>query len=364
MDAVAPPLARAVDEMIEQASRRCPAGDGRDTASSSSSASSATLRNSEKPSGRRRRRSRASVSETPDIGRIPAHCERVQASPNCGVEGRVMTGMTSSRSADVPGARAGPRRRRGRAADQAASRARRRARGRRAASAAAMRKLVGKPQRIGRARPGLDASPQPRASTSAAAPDPTTSRAEIAAAASAGGRLQKRRCGVERVAVELLHEQLAMAAWTAAATGAIARRRPRRARPATTCPAISASQPIASPCAAAIPTRMPVKLPGPTPTRMRSRAAPVEQLVDHRHQPLGMAAADHLVALRDACPVAVEQCGGAGAVDVSIARIIGGLWPQAGWRGKQIVSRGVRPLRRIRPRAHSGGSGFRCRASA
>ena len=77
-------------------------------------------------------------------------------------------------------------------------------------------------------------------------------------------------------------------------------------------PRSSAPQPIARPCAAAIATRIPVKLPGPTPTRIRSRAAAVEQLGDHRHQPLGMAAADQLVALREARAVAVEQSGGAG----------------------------------------------------
>ena len=88
-------------------------------------------------------------------------------------------------------------------------------------------------------------------------------------------------------------------------------------------PAISASQPIARPCAAAIPTRMPVKLPGPTPTRMCVGAAAVEQLVDHRHQPLGVAAADDLVA-RARCTARRRRTGGgAGAVDVSIARIIG-----------------------------------------
>ncbi len=64
---------------------------------------------------------------------------------------------------------------------------------------------------------------------------------------------------------------------------------------ATTFLASSAPQPIASPCAAAIPTRMPVKLPGPTPTMMRS-AARREQFGDHRHETFGMAASDVLIA--------------------------------------------------------------------
>ena len=70
-----------------------------------------------------------------------------------------------------------------------------------------------------------------------------------------------------------------------------------------------------SPCRARrrSPTRRPVKLPGPTPTRMLRRDMAVEHLGDHRHQPFGMAAADLLVALGDdRRRRGVEQRGGAG----------------------------------------------------
>ena len=63
-------------------------------------------------------------------------------------------------------------------------------------------------------------------------------------------------------------------------------------------PASSQSQPMASPCAAAIATRMPVKLPGPTADQDRGRPRVADQLGEHRHQPLGMAAADPLVGAR------------------------------------------------------------------
>ena len=178
----------------------------------------------------------------------------------------------------------------------------------------------------------------PRASTSASAPAADDQRRHRpAAAASAGGRLRSRRSAS------------AACGRTSGRTVRHGRRPPqprpcrRRSAPAASkasddMPASGTFQPIARPCAAAIPTRRPVKLPGPTPTRIRVGTCAVEQLVDHRHQPLGMAAADELVARRDdQCPSPLEQRGGAGGgrrIDRKDHRhdpvATGAMWAQAG----------------------------------
>ena len=49
----------------------------------------------------------------------------------------------------------------------------------------------------------------------------------------------------------------------------------------------------------------------------------LDQLREHRHQPLGMAAADPLVGAREAVPAAVEQAAVQASLDVSNARIMG-----------------------------------------
>ena len=73
----------------------------------------------------------------------------------------------------------------------------------------------------------------------------------------------------------------------------------------------------------------------------------VEHLLDHRHQPLGMAAADHFVARRDdQLAVGANSAAVQAAVDVSSARINGmslqsnpGLWRhrRAGGQAKSEV---------------------------
>ena len=72
------------------------------TASSSNSASSATVRNQREADRFLRLRIAGDNQATPAIGRIPASCERVQASPKRSPKARSMTSMTASRSSDVP----------------------------------------------------------------------------------------------------------------------------------------------------------------------------------------------------------------------------------------------------------------------
>ena len=140
---------------------------------------------------------------------------------------------------------------------------------------------------------------------------PTTRSALVAAAASAGREIEK------------LARRLPRRRRTAARTARRGRRSPRprprpatrrspRSAPATTCRRARRPSRSQGRAPRRSPTRMPVKLPGPTPTRMRFGLAPVEQLIEHRHQPLRMAAADELVAARDAFAGPVEQSGGAG----------------------------------------------------
>ena len=161
-------------------------------------------------------------------------------------------------------------------------------------------------QRIGCGRQGVKASPLAARRDQASAPVPTTSGASMTAAASAGGQVEESVVGAQR------------GARTAGRTARHGRRRMRAAtEPSPGAPAASSAsddmpaqraRPSRSPGPARrrSPTRMPVKLPGPTPTRMRG-PAPVEHLLDHRHQALGMAAADDLVARARPAPVAVEQ---------------------------------------------------------
>jgi hypothetical protein len=52
--------------------------------------------------------------------------------------------------------------------------------------------------------------------------------------------------------------------------------------------------------------------PGPNPDDDVAGAAPIEQRLYDRHQPLGMAAADQFVMLPEALAVGVEQGGAAG----------------------------------------------------
>ena len=189
------------------------AGDGSgSTASSSSSDSSATVRNSEKPMTARRRRSRASISDTPAIGRIPAHCERVQASPKRSPNAASMTSMTASRSSDVPRLDAHgavDRRRRHHAASWHArvGRAGIDGLGRQACAGSRASAAHWPPTAKLRAlRPSRAHRP------AAAAPEPTTSSRDVAAAASAGAQVAKLGRRLERRGVELLDEQLAVAA--------------------------------------------------------------------------------------------------------------------------------------------------------
>ena len=84
-----------------------------------------------------------------------------------------------------------------------------------------------------------------------------------------------------------------------------------------------ASQPIAKPCAAAMPTRSPVKLPGPTPTMMRLAMRPSRSsaIIGTRRSawPRPMCSSRRAMQSPDASNNATVQA----AVDVSIARIIG-----------------------------------------
>src|SRR6185369_4641614 len=117
------------------------------------------------------------------------------------------------------------------------------------------------------------ASPQPRASTSCFAPEPTTRAVLVAFAAAIGGRLSSTDVGSPVAASNCCTNNSPCPPTTATATApcdaALA-----AIRPSEDIPLSSASQPIARPCAAAMATRMPVKLPGPTPTRIRAARRP------------------------------------------------------------------------------------------
>ena len=187
----------------------------------------------------------------------------------------------------------------------------RRARGHRPAWAAGSRSSSGRRSALAADGQASRASPQPRASTSGWRPSRPPARAVVDAAASAGGRLSS--------SVRRLERRRRTAGRTArhgrrstAAAISLGRRAPAASSASEDMPPSSASQPIARPCAAAMPTRMPVKLPGPTPTRMRSALRPSSNssiIGTSRSawpRPISSSRA------RDACAGAVEQSGGAG----------------------------------------------------
>ena len=238
-------------------------------------------------------RSSARVSDTPAIGRIPLSCERVQASPNLSPKAASMTAMTASMSSAVPGVDPDFVGERGRRHHAASGPGIGRAGINRLGGQGSQ--VFGKPQRVGRRGPGL-ARFAPAAGFDqlrGARSDNELRRWRMRRIG--WDEIAKLRRGAERPGVELLDEEFAMPADNGGGDFAFVRAAPPRAEQARTCPQSSASQPIARPCAAAIATRMPVKLPGPTPTRIWLGVSPVHQLGDHRHQPLGMAAADQLI---------------------------------------------------------------------
>ena len=291
------------------------------TASSSNSASSATLRARLKPPALRRpssARASADARHRQQPGALRARPGLAEAR----IEAASITAITASRSALSP-----PWRRElcgcaGRG-HHAATSASHRARGRRSGAAAGREARPGSATRRRPRAARRSRSPKPRAATRRAAPDPTTSGARrIAAAASPGARRATGRRRASRHGIEFCTKSAPCPPDSATATLAVAlargdqRQRGKAGR--------SAPQPIARPCAAARPTRMPVKLPGPQSTRIASGAAAAEQLGDHRHQPLGMAAADHLVALVDAARRPRRTARRSRLrVDVSITRIMG-----------------------------------------
>ena len=142
----------------------------------------------------------------------------------------------------------------------------RRARGHRQASAGRVRSASGKLQRVGGRRPGIarlapaarfDQRRGARSDDERGGREPRgIGRGEIA---KLGRRLAAR--------VELLDEQFAMAADDGGGDFAF-RLAPAASSASEDMPLSSAPHPIARPCAAAMATRMPVKLPGPTPTRI------------------------------------------------------------------------------------------------
>src|SRR3954451_9734189 len=94
-------------------------------------------------------------------------------------------------------------------------------------------------------------------------------------------------------------------------------------------PASSAFQPIASPCAAAIPTRIPVKLPGPTPTRMCAAARPSSNSASiGTSRSLWPPPICSSLRARHA-PASLNRAAVQAALDVSNARIMGQLWSHA-----------------------------------
>ena len=212
----------------------------------------------------------ASVSETPAIGRIPAHCERVQASPKHGWKAAAMIAMTSSRSSLLARCAAGQP---GRAAPRRRHHAALRARVGRAGIdrlASSMRSSSGKCERAAGASAGAAAPRRPRAPRPAPRRRCRRRAAHRSCRCGRGGRQVQDRPGRgELLAVECLDEQFAVAAGHRRRDLALAgRRRGGEQAPGCSCRHSGTLQPIAMPCAAAIPTRRPVKLPGPTPTRI------------------------------------------------------------------------------------------------
>ena len=127
-------------------------------------------------------------------------------------------------------------------------------------------------------------------------------------------------------------------------------------------PASGTLQPIAMPCAAAMPTRRPVKLPGPTPTRMRVGTWPssISSIIGTSRS----AWPRPITSSRDATivPSRQQQRGGAGGgrrVEREDQRLSLQLpWRHGGtgsaYRARKKRKRiKTRPLRSFRPRGHN-----------
>ena len=204
---------------------------------------------------------------------------------------------------------------------------------------------MGKLERVGRRGPASRASPQPRASTSCCAPDPTTSAALVARAASAGGRFEHVRRRLDAGASNCWTNSspwppaIGSGDFAVPATPAASKRERGHAvklgAPADRQAMRGGDRdPDAGEAAGADADQDPVG------------AAAVEQLGDHRHQPLGMAAADQLVAGDDDSAGVVEQSGRAGGARRVEGQDHGGdsghMRPNAA-----SPSQSVRPLRRV-----------------
>ena len=209
------------------------------------------------------------------------------------------------------------------------------------------------------------ALPLPRASTKAfAARSDDQSRHRCARQLRDGGRLSKLARRLERAAVELLDEQLAMAAVDGGGHVAVRLRASReqreRGHPAELAvpgdrQALRGGDPDADPGEAS----------RADADEDRVGPATVEHLVEHRHQPLGYGRGRS--ARRDArgtSPSLSNSAALQAAVEVSMARIT--CDSQLTWtevcsqepaRGKWVNPQ-IRPLRRIPPRERSGGSRF------
>ena len=205
---------------------------------------------SEKPGAAARARRRASATRRSSAGsrRIATGSMPRRSGSNAAS----MIAMTASRSRDPPGTSGDLRARASGVAHQRRDRGRgHRARGHRSAAArgsAGLRAVRSASAARGQAATRL--APAARGDQARRARSDHELGASIRAAASPGGRLCS---GVDGASggVELLDEQLAVAAGIAAATAPVRWRR-RRAAPATTFPRARQSQPIARPCAAAI----------------------------------------------------------------------------------------------------------------
>ena len=237
----------------------------------------------------------------------------------------------------------------------------RRARGRRPAWPAGVRSFCGKRQRVGGGRQASRLRRMPRASTSASAPEPTTSGAVDCCRGRGGRQVAKRRWSGSRHAVELLDEQLAMTAGDARRDFARQRRasgeqRERRhaGKPAP--------QPIARPCAAAIADADAGEAAGADSDQdagsasarraARRSSAPAARLWP---RPISSSVrATH-------SPPPSNKAAVQAALDVSNARIMG---VNSGHRRrKRRNALNSDRLRPSRPRGRNGGSGFRSRAS-
>ena len=147
------------------------------------------------------------------------------------------------------------------------------------------------------------------------------------------GQHRRRRAERPTRGIEDLHVQIGAAAFErdekiAITAGSRGRSAATASKPVT--PISGRSRPRAIPCAAASPTRMPVKLPGPMVTAMRSSAAAgspasAQRAVDHRQQRLGLAVRNRPV-LGAEHPIAGghrHRTGRSGRVERQDQRIVG-----------------------------------------